>query len=842
MENKKNEDYLNLSLDQIMSDRFGRYSKYIIQDRALPDSRDGLKPVQRRILFSMNVLGLLFNKPFKKSARIVGDVIGKYHPHGDSSIYEALVRMSQQWKVNVPLVEMHGNNGSIDDDPAAAMRYTEARLSKVANHLIDNIKKNTVTFSPNFDDTEKEPTVLPALFPNLLVNGAKGIAAGYATEMPPHNLGEIIDAIIAKIKSPNIKLDTLSNHIHGPDFPTGGKVQGKDGIYQAFERGRGKILIRSTYEISSLKTKPSITITEIPYGVIKAKLVREIDEIRFNNKIDGIKDVRDDSDRNGLSIFIELVPGINVNAVLNYLLSKTEMQIYYNYNNIAIKDKIPMQMGLIALIDSYLNHQKQMQKKALNFDLEKDEKRLEIVEGLIKIAGIADKVIMVIRNSQGSKQGVIENLISHFQFSKLQAEAIAELRLYRLSKTDQSVYFEEQEILYKRIKNLEDILGLESNFNKYLISLLRQLKKEYSQPRKTIIEASMEQILVDMEALIKHEFIWIGISKEGYIKRFSNRIYEANNLKGYTIRENDALVYLQLVNTQFKLLVFTSYGNYIYLPTHKINETKFKEVGKHINDFVVMKQGEQIIGVVAVKDFDVNCYVTLVTKKGKGKRIKIKDFGVSRYTKTYKAINLVQEDKLTSITISNGFKQIVVISKKGKATKYSETQLPIQSPKSSGVKVINVLDDEVVAVSSGSNEDILGFLSNRGGMKRIKMSSIIPMSRTTRGKALFRTIKGNPHIILDSKVVLPQTQAVFSKNVIFIHKFNEVDITSTIDGFSLVNGFNHGALICNYQIVDKKNSYFQEPTTLGQEDKFKEAEATIDAVNQISIDDLLKDI
>lgn len=844
MSDKRLDAILNQSLDQIMSDRFGRYSKYIIQGRALPDVRDGLKPVQRRILFAMSELGLNWNTPYKKSARVVGEVIGKYHPHGDSSIYEAMVRMAQDWKMNVPLIDMHGNKGSIDDDPAAAMRYTEARLSKAATGILNNIKKETVSFIPNFDDSEKEPIVLPGLMPNLMVNGAKGIAAGYATEMPPHNLGEIIDAIIYKIKSPNARLDSLTSIVLGPDFPTGGIVQGADGIFQAFERGFGKIVIRSKYEIIKIKGGEAIHITEIPYGVIKQKLVKDIDEIRFNKKISGIKEVRDETDRNGLSIMIELHADTNAQLVVNYLLQKTELQVYYNYNNITIVDNAPKQLGLIELIDAYLKHQKEVQKKAIKFDLAKDEIRLEIVEGLIKVALITDEVIETIKKAEGSKQGVIRDLIAKYNFTELQANAIAELRLYRLSKTDQSIYISEAAELKVKIAYFKELLQNEESFDKYLIEILREFKKEFATPRKTVVEALFEKVEVNMEELIKHEDVYIGISRQGYIKRISNRGFESNKLEDYSLKDQDTLVYLNKINTVDKLLIFTDKGRYTFLPTHLIPDGKFKDFGKHVNDFSNMDVDENIIDVISVNDFNLNFNLVLVTSNGRVKRTKLSDFEVSRFSKAMTCFNLDDNSKLVSVRPSNGFNQIILVTSAGRAVKYSETQIPLYGTKSNGVRGIQIIDNSVVTALAVANvDDVIGLISKRGGAKRIKVSSIQPSARTTQGKQLYREVKGNPHIAIDAMVVDTNTQMQFNdlSEKLQIFEFKIVDITSIEEGFSIITSKTavDGKILKTERLISS-SELLVNIDKQSADDKIKAAEEAIEAASQISIEDILK--
>ncbi|CAM9141352.1 DNA topoisomerase IV subunit A [Mycoplasma todarodis] len=835
---------LKQSLDQIMSERFGRYSKYIIQDRALPDARDGLKPVQRRILYAMNELGLTHNKPYKKSARVVGEVIGKYHPHGDTSIYDALVRMTQDWKMNMPLVSMHGNNGSIDDDPAAAMRYTEARLEKLTDLLLKGIKQKTVPFAPNFDDSESEPTVLPAGFPNLLINGAKGIAAGYATEMPPHNLGEVIDAVIATIKSPNIRLDTLMNFVKGPDFPTGGIVQGIDGIYSAFERGKGRVIIRSKVEVTESKTKPTITISEIPYGVIKSKLVRDIDEIRFNKSIHGIKEVRDETDRRGTSIYIELMPGTSPKLVLNYLYAKTDLQIYYNYNNIAIKDRAPKLLSLRELIEAFLVHHKEVQKRQIKFELAKDELRHEIVSGLVKVTAMVDEVIRVIRQASGSKAGVIKALMENFEFTQVQASAIAELRLYRLSSTDQFVYLQEKEELEARIKRYQELLGVDEEFDKHLIDFFRQVKKDFAIPRRTTIEREIEKIEINVADLIKHEDVYVGISRKGYIKSFSNRVFESNKLEHYGLKDGDSLVFMDKINTAQKLLVFTDAGQFIFIPGHKISEEKFKSAGKHINDYAAIDPDHNIVSVISVADFDLKGYVTLVTRKGKAKRIQLKDFEVSRYSKPLMAMKLGQGDKLIGARVSGGDKKVVIVTSSGKATLYDETTISVQGTKSGGVIGISLDDNQVTAFTLVNPEDTIGLLSSRGGVKRMRISSIAPSSRTTKGRNLFRVVKSKPHIIYDMNVVDTTTKANFMKmdGILEVVELKAADITDTEAGLSSLGPENIlAAKLMVSQIIDK-DSELIKTNNISETEQFDEAEKAIESVSQMSIEDILGDI
>lgn len=861
-----NETIIQSSLDQIVSDRFGRYAKYIIQDRALPDARDGLKPVQRRIIYAMSELGLTHNKPFKKSARVVGEVIGKYHPHGDSSIYDALVRMAQDWKMNIPLIQVHGNKGSVDDDPAAAMRYTEARLSEISEHLVSGIKKQTVRFAPNFDDSEEEPVVLPALIPNLLVNGAVGIAAGYATEMPPHNLGEIIDAVVMKLKLPTTSVDELLTVVKGPDFPTGGIIQGEDGIISAFKTGRGRIAIKSRYKFLNDK----IEIYEIPFGVIKSKLVKQIDDIIYERKIAGLKEVRDESDRNGISIAIDVDKSIDVEKVMDYLYSKTELQVYYNYNNVAIKDRAPKVMGLIELIDAYIKHQRDVQTKSISFDLNKDVVRYEIIEGLIKASSMVDKIIDAIKNVAGSKAEVVRTLISLFGFTEIQADAIAELKLYRLSRTDQDTYLKEKSDLEKRIKWANKILGSNAELNKHIIYLLEGIKEKFATPRKTDIQAEMFVKKIDIEQLIRHEDFTLAVTRDGYIKRFSEKMVVANDMTKLELKEKDILVYFKKINTADKILLFTNKGRYVIIHGHKVIETKWKEVGKHVNDYAEIENREFIVDVVVIENYNINGFVVLLTKNGKGKRVRIEDFEMQKTSKASMAILLQGDDELIGARVSNGFMNVVLISSRGNALNYPETQLSIYGTKSAGVRSHGfIMDEYASAFTMADRNDVVGLISSRGGMKRIKVSSISPAGKNSVGKPLYRILKGNPHVTIDIKVVEPTSKVYwsFEDKPIEATDFKNIGITNVEEGFSLSSNYSvHSGNIFEYQRVtndfnpigensqeqknvtdEQENIVVEKPKPVAKkhinpEDLFKEAEDSLKALDQISLDDLLKGI
>ena len=742
------------SLEEIMGERFGKYSKYIIQDRAIPDVRDGLKPVQRRILFSMYKEKNTYDKAYKKSARAVGDVMGKYHPHGDSSIYDAIVRMSQDWKMLEPFVDMQGNNGSIDGDSAAASRYTEARLSKISNEMLRDIDKDTVVFAPNYDDTLMEPTVLPSRFPNLLVNGTTGISAGYATNIPPHNLSEVIDATIYRIDNPNSRLDTLLNYVKGPDFPTGGLAIGEEGIKQAYLTGRGKIIIRSKLTME----KNKIVITEIPYEVNKQLLVKKIDEIRIDKKIDGIVEVRDESDKNGLQITIELKKDVNNKNILNYLYKNTELQVSYNYNMIAIVNRRPMQLGLISILDAYIAHQKEVVTKRSQYDLSHAKKRYHIVEGLIKAISILDEVIKTIRGSKNKADAII-NLVNKYEFTEEQATEIVNLQLYRLTNTDILVLEEEKSNLEKIMAMLEEILASPEKLNMVIKEELRKIKKEYGTPRKTEIVSSVEEIKIDTTKMIPKEDVIVVVTKEGYIKRVSLRSYATSNDET-ALKEGDYIIGLYNLNTTQTVLVFTDRGNYLFLPVYEIPEVKWKDIGKHVSNIVTMISGEKIIGSMPVYDFDKEKYVTIFTKLGMVKRTKLSDFKVGRYTKEIGMIKLQEDDMVISVTDSS-LDDVMVVTRNGYGLWYDIAEVSVVGIRASGVKAIKLKDDEVVSgMIFNPKDEYITIVTDKGTAKRLKLNNIEKTSRANRGILLMKEIKSNPSKIIDSYIMPSKEELV----------------------------------------------------------------------------------
>ncbi|MGI6782233.1 MAG: DNA topoisomerase IV subunit A [Acholeplasmataceae bacterium] len=743
-----NKNIIKSSFNEIVGERFGRYSKYIIQDRALPDVRDGLKPVQRRILYAMYEMGMFQNKPYKKSARIAGEVMGKYHPHGDSSIYEAMVRMSQDFKMLVPLIDMHGNNGSIDGDSPAAMRYTEARLSKASEYLLEDLDKRTVLFVPNFDDEETEPVVLPAKFPNLLVNGAMGIAAGYATRIPPHNLSEVISATIAYLKNPNLTPKEVLKYIKGPDFPTGGIVQGLDGIKDAINTGAGRIIVRSKVikeEIS--RTQDRLVVTEIPYEVNKADLVRQIDMLRVDKVLEDIIEVRDESDQEGLRIAIDLKKGADYNVVLAYLLKNTNLQVSYNYNMVAIVNNRPEQIGVIPILKAYIEHQKEVVTNRSNYLLERAKKREHVVLGLIKMVSILDQVIKTIRNSN-NKANAKDNIMNNFFFSEIQAEAIVTLQLYRLSNTDVYELEKESESLKNQISELEKILTNEKVLNEVIESELKATEKALGQSRKTEIEAEIETIKIDERELISDENVQVGITKEGYVLRSNLRSYSSTKTPG--LKQGDQFIFEEEVSTLDTLLIFTNLGNYIFLPVFKLEEQRWGDLGVYINNIVPIQRDETLIKVIKISDFDTTQQLLLATKNGMMKLAKLSDFLVQRYSRPIRAMKLNNGDELVAVDI-DVLSNIYTVTKGGYALRFKTIELPQYGLQASGVKsMLLQTNDEVVASFFVEPEDEVVVLTSRGHIIKESAEGIQCYNRYRRGTLIVDRMKSNPHLVVDA--------------------------------------------------------------------------------------------
>ncbi|XAQ06277.1 DNA topoisomerase IV subunit A [Staphylococcus aureus] len=744
----------DLSLEDVLGDRFGRYSKYIIQERALPDVRDGLKPVQRRILYAMYSSGNTHDKNFRKSAKTVGDVIGQYHPHGDSSVYEAMVRLSQDWKLRHVLIEMHGNNGSIDNDPPAAMRYTEAKLSLLAEELLRDINKETVSFVPNYDDTTLEPMVLPSRFPNLLVNGSTGISAGYATDIPPHNLAEVIQATLKYIDNPDITVNQLMKYIKGYDFPTGGIIQGIDGITKAYESGKGRIIVRSKVEEETLRNgRKQLIITEIPYEVNKSSLVKRIDELRADKKVDGIVEVRDETDRTGLRIAIELKKDVNSESIKNYLYKNSDLQISYNFNMVAISDGRPKLMGIRQIIDSYLNHQIEVVANRTKFELDNAEKRMHIVEGLIKALSILDKVIELIRSSK-NKRDAKENLIEVYEFTEEQAEAIVMLQLYRLTNTDIVALEGEHKELETLIKQLRHILDNHDALLNVIKEELNEIKKKFKSERLSLIEAEIEEIKIDKEVMVPSEEVILSMTRHGYIKRTSIRSFNASGVEDIGLKDGDSLLKHQEVNTQDTVLVFTNKGRYLFIPVHKLADIRWKELGQHVSQIVPIEEDEVVINVFNEKDFNTDAFYVFATQNGMIKKSTVPLFKTTRFNKPLIATKVKENDDLISVMRFEKDQLITIITNKGMSLTYNTSELSDTGLRAAGVKSINLKAEDFVVMTEGvSGNDTILMATQRGSLKRISFKILQVAKRAQRGITLLKELKKNPHRIVAAHVV-----------------------------------------------------------------------------------------
>ncbi|HGO3332259.1 TPA: DNA topoisomerase IV subunit A [Staphylococcus aureus] len=744
----------DLSLEDVLGDRFGRYSKYIIQERALPDVRDGLKPVQRRILYAMYSSGNTHDKNFRKSAKTVGDVIGQYHPHGDSSVYEAMVRLSQDWKLRHVLIEMHGNNGSIDNDPPAAMRYTEAKLSLLAEELLRDINKETVSFIPNYDDTTLEPMVLPSRFPNLLVNGSTGISAGYATDIPPHNLAEVIQATLKYIDNPDITVNQLMKYIKGPDFPTGGIIQGIDGIKKAYESGKGRIIVRSKVEEETLRNgRKQLIITEIPYEVNKSSLVKRIDELRADKKVDGIVEVRDETDRTGLRIAIELKKDVNSESIKNYLYKNSDLQISYNFNMVAISDGRPKLMGIRQIIDSYLNHQIEVVANRTKFELDNAEKHMHIVEGLIKALSILDKVIELIRSSK-NKRDAKENLIEVYEFTEEQAEAIVMLQLYRLTNTDIVALEGEHKELEALIKQLRHILDNHDALLNVIKEELNEIKKKFKSERLSLIEAEIEEIKIDKEVMVPSEEVILSMTRHGYIKRTSIRSFNASGVEDIGLKDGDSLLKHQEVNTQDTVLVFTNKGRYLFIPVHKLADIRWKELGQHVSQIVPIEEDEVVINVFNEKDFNTDAFYVFATQNGMIKKSTVPLFKTTRFNKPLIATKVKENDNLISVMRFEKDQLITIITNKGMSLTYNTSELSDTGLRAAGVKSINLKAEDFVVMTEGVSEnDTILMATQRGSLKCISFKILQVAKRAQRGITLLKELKKNPHRIVAAHVV-----------------------------------------------------------------------------------------
>ena len=837
------EKIFDYTLEDLMGERFGSYSKYIIQDRAIPDARDGLKPVQRRILYSMHKEHNTYDKGYRKSAKTVGDVIGNYHPHGDTSIYDAMVRMSQSWKTRNPYIDMHGNNGSIDGDSPAAYRYTEARLSKISNELLRDIDKDTVEFAPNFDDTTVEPTVLPARFPALLVYGAQGISAGYATNIPPHNLGEVIDAAIHRIDNPNCQLETLMKYVKGPDFPTGGIVEGIDGIREAYETGRGRIVVKSRYTIEETKNGPQIIITEIPFEVNKALMVKKMDEIRIDKKVDGILEVRDESAQD-VRIVVDLKKNANAELILNYFLKNTDMQISYNFNMVSIVNRRPKLLGLKEALDAFIAHQREVVRRRTEFDLAHAKARYHIVEGLIKCISILDEVIKVIRASKNKADAKV-NLIKEFEFSEEQAEAIVTLQLYRLTNTDVVALENELADLDKIIKGLTAILGSEEVLKSVMKKDLRAVRDEYPTPRLTDIKDEITDIKIDEAAMIPKEDVVVLVTKDGYIKRTSFRSYTSSNPEDLTMKENDYILGLYEMNTTDTLLVFTSGGNYLHIPVHVIPDLKWKDMPKHVSNIIEMPAEETIIGCIPAYDFSSDKNVIITTRNSMIKRSKLKEFKLQRYNKASSCMNLKEGDSVISVMVED-YDTVFMTTNTGYGLAFKTEEIPLVGVKASGVKGMKLKDDYVASVNNFSYTafEFISIITENGTGKRVRLTDFEISSRTRRGVQVIREVKSKPYVVLKTFICDSRNYIGLKNADINTIKLTELPIA---DRYSTGTMISKHALQDTFIVASLVRPNMEQDTLLEAEEVPVEEEITTEAtkssrVNLDEIDDRLMTI
>ena len=750
---------IQLPIEDIVGERFGRYSKYIIQERALPDVRDGLKPVQRRILYAMHHDRNHFDKAYRKSAKTVGLVIGNYHPHGDSSVYDAMVRMSQDWKYNMPLIDMQGNNGSIDDDPAAAMRYTEARLSKISHSLLENIDEDVVPFVLNFDDTEWEPSVLPARYPNLLINGSTGIAAGYATNIPPFNLKEVMDAAIFRLHNPESNVDDIMTFIQGPDFPTGAIIQGKEGIRDILTKGRGRVVVRAKTEIVENKTMKQIVITELPYEVIKSNVVKKIDELRFTKANQGfgdVMDVRDESDRNGLRIVIDCKRDADAESILNLFYKQTELQVYYNANMVAIVDQRPQVCGVLEILDAYLEFRQEIVLNRSKHRYAQKEKRIHILEGLMKATSILDEIIAIIRasNNRGESR---DNIMEAFGFTHEQASAIVDLQLYRLSSTDINALRDEFAKLANEMDYLETVIKHKEMLNSLIIKEFQEVRDTFEAPRRSVIENEISNLEVDHLSLISNEQVMLTLTRNGYLKRVSLRSYGSSQKEIFALNEDDRMVLSSEVETTDYLVYTTTKGRYGILLVHEIEEARWRDIGSHMTQYMKLDPEEKIISAFTLKSFDTHMFVVTTSAQGMIKKTAIADLEVKRTNRLYDIMKLGKDDVLIDTSIAYEHDHLMIVTRLGQLIRIDLADVNPIGVRAKGVIGIKVrVGDRAVAAGIFHDETEVVIMSERGQFKRMKQDEIPVHNRATLGSSIMKTVKSNPHYVQD--VVIAKLQ------------------------------------------------------------------------------------
>lgn len=745
------EPIIEQPLEDIVGDRFGRYSKYIIQERALPDVRDGLKPVQRRILYAMYHDKNFFDKPYRKSAKTVGLVIGNYHPHGDSSVYDAMVRLSQTWKMNMPLIDMQGNNGSIDDDPAAAMRYTEARISKLSHRLLDNIDEEVVPFVLNFDDMTTEPSVLPARYPNLLVNGATGIAAGYATNIPPFNLNEVLQATIYRLHNPSCSVEEIMQLIKGPDFPTGAIIQSKEGIEDILKTGRGRIVVQAKADIVQNKSMKQIVITELPYEVIKSNVVRKIDELRFAKATEGfgdVMDVRDESDRNGLRIVIDCKRDADAQSILNLFYKHTELQVYYNANMVAIVNQRPKVCGVMEILDAYIAFREEVVLSRSKFRFAQREKRLHLIEGLMKATSILDEIIAIIRASS-NRGNSRDNIMKEFGFTTEQASAIVDLQLYRLSSTDIVALRNEFAELSNELDYLESIIKNKAMLHTVLVQEFNEINTDFISPRRSVIEDEISDLEVDVLSLLTKEDVMVTLSKDGYLKKVSLRSYGSSQKDVIGLKDDDKPIFAAEAESTDYLVFISNLGRYGMMLVHNIEEARWRDVGSHLNQYVKFEPTEEIISAFIIKDFDTYRDIVTTSRLGMIKKTAVIDLEVKRYNRMYDIMNLSKDDRLVGAHISKQDDDILIVTHMGNVIRLELNDITQIGVRAKGVIAIKLKKhDYVVSSAILSDESDVVFISEKSQLKRMKQDEILVNNRATQGSSMMREIKSNPNFVM----------------------------------------------------------------------------------------------
>ncbi|WP_461613572.1 DNA gyrase subunit A [Clostridium sp. Marseille-QA1073] len=776
----REENILPIDIRHEMKNSYISYAMSVIVGRALPDVRDGLKPVHRRILYSMHELGITPEKGYRKCARIVGDVLGKYHPHGDSSVYDALVRMAQDFSIRYTLVDGHGNFGSVDGDRAAAMRYTEARMSKITLQMLRDINKNTVDFVPNFDGEEQEPSVLPSRFPNLLVNGSSGIAVGMATNIPPHNLKEVIDGVIMIIDNEDVTITELMSSIKGPDFPTAGIILGRAGIKNAYETGRGKVVVRSKSEIEEHNGRNRIIVSELPYQVNKANLIESIAELVKDKKIDGISDLRDESDREGMRIVIELKRDANANIVLNRLYKHTKMQDTFGIIMLALVDGQPQILNLKQILVHYLNHQKMVIRRRTEFDLDKAQARAHILEGLRIALDHIDEVISLIRSSKTGQEAK-EGLMAKFGLSDKQSQAILDMRLQRLTGLEREKIEEEYNELMKTIQYLKSILENEEILLGIIKEELIELRNKYGDERRTAIEKNPYSI--DEEDLIAEEDVVITLTHAGYIKRLPIDTYNAQKrggrgIQGVTTKEDDFVEHIFITPTHNNLIFFTNRGKAYKLKAYEIPEGSRTAKGTNLVNILPLENNETIQAVISLKTFEADNYLVMGTKEGLVKKTSLDKYASIRRNGLI-AINLREEDELIGATITTGDSEIIFVTKQGYSIRFNEKDAREMGRTTTGVKAITLRDEDIAVsmVVVKENEELL-VISEKGFGKRTDISEYTLQRRGGKGIKTYRVTEKTGYVV-GARVVKDADELMLINSDGIIIRLNVADISTT---------------------------------------------------------------